>query len=177
ALLYSQEVGVAGALGIAAALALRSDRLRALAWTAAAGAVTLAPAVAYIASQGALADTVDNLFLFPRIRVLGFGGMPFPPLAPTLESLCAYFVPVVLGVSGVATAARLLGGERGARVGTELALFVFGALLFTTALSRPDDTHFAFAAPPALVLLAGLAEEAARLPRARAPPHRARSRA
>src|SRR5262249_28683001 len=110
----------------------------------------------------------ENLFLFPRIRVLGFGGVPFPPLALTSYALCAYFPPVVLGASGVATAARLLGGERGARVDTELALFVFGALLFTAGLSRADMTHFAFAAPPALVLLAGMAEDAARLAVSRA---------
>ena len=174
ALLYSQEVGVACAVGVAAALALRTDRFRALAWTTAGGAATLAPAVAYIAAQGALAATVDNLFLFPRIRVLGFGGVPFPPLALTSYSLCAYFPPVVLGASGFATATRLLGGERGARVGTELALLVFGALLFTAALSRPDMTHFAFAAPPAFVLLAGLAEDAARLAATRAAPAAAR---
>lgn len=89
--------------------------------------------------------------------------------------LCAYFAPVVLGVSGVATAARLLGGERGARAATELALLVFGALLFSAALSRPDMTHFAFAAPPALVLLAGLVEDAARLAASRAAPLVARA--
>jgi len=168
ALLYSQEVGVACALAVVAALALRPDRVRVLAWTAAGGAALLAPAVAYIAAQGALAATIDNLFVFPRIRVLGFGALPFPALALARETLVAYFVPVVLGVSGIATAARWLGGERGARVGVELALFVFGALLFAAALSRPDTNHFAFAAPPALVLLAGLVEDAALLAASRA---------
>jgi hypothetical protein len=170
ALLYSQEVGVACAVAVAAALVLRPDRVRALAWSALGGASVLAPALAYIGAQGALGATFENLFLFPRIRVLGFGGLPFPALDLSSEALRAYFVPVVLAVSGFATAVRLLGGERGARVATELALFVFGLLLFSAALSRPDTTHFAFAAPPALVLLAGLVEDGAVLAASRAAP-------
>jgi hypothetical protein len=158
-LLYSQEVGVACGVGAATALVLRADRVRALGWTALGAAALLVPTAGYIAAQGALGATLDNLFLFPRIRMLGFGGMPFPALAWTTDSLRAYFVPTVLAVSGFATAVRLAGGDRGARTSTELALFVFGILLFSAALSRPDTTHFAFAAAPALVLLAGLVED------------------
>jgi len=63
-------------------------------------------------------------------------------------------------VSAFSTATKLLRGGRDARVVTEVALFIFGALLFSAALSRPDDTHFEFVAPPALVLLTGLVEDA-----------------
>ena len=169
-LLYSQEVGVACGAGVAATLALRADRMRALGWSALGAGALLAPAVAYIAAQGALGATLDNLFLFPRIRMLGFGGLPFPALAWATEPLRAYFVPAVLAVSGFATAVRLLGGDRGARTSTELALFVFGLLLFSSALSRPDTTHFAFVAAPALVLLAGLVEDGVAQVAARAAP-------
>jgi hypothetical protein len=169
-LLYSQEVGVTCGVGAAAALALRPDRVRAFGWSAVGAAALLVPAVGYIAAQGALGATLDNLFLFPRIRVLGFGGLPFPAFAWSTESLRAYFVPAVLGVSGFATAVRLLGGDRGARTSTELALFLFGLLLFSAALSRPDTTHFAFVAAPALVLLAGLVEDAVVLAAARVAP-------
>ncbi len=160
ALLYSQEVGVACCVAAGLVLLLRTDRVRAILWTSLGGAIVLAPALGYIAARGALAATVDNLFLFPRTRLLGFGALPFPALAPTAESLRAYFTPAVLVVSGFVTATKLLCGERDARTLTELALFVFGALLFSTALSRPDDTHLAFALPPALVLLGGLVESA-----------------
>lgn len=160
ALLYSQEVGVACCAAAGAVLLLRTDRVRAILWTSLGGTIVLAPALAYIAVQGALGATFDNLFLFPRTRLLGFAALPFPALAPTAESLRAYFSPVVLAVSGFVTATKLLGGERDARTLTESALVIFGALLFSTALSRPDETHLAFALPPALVLLTGLVERA-----------------
>jgi hypothetical protein len=170
ALLYSQEVGIAGSLAVAAALALRRDRWSAFAWTALGGAALLAPAVAYIAAQGALGATIDNLFLFPRVRMLGFGALPFPAFEWEAYSLRAYLIPAFLTAAGFATGTRLLAGERGARVSTELALFVFGLLLFSSALSRPDSTHFAFAAPPALVLIAGLVEDAVCLATTRTAP-------
>jgi hypothetical protein len=159
-LLYSQEVGVTCAVGVATALLLRPDRVRAFGWTTLGGVALLAPFVAYIAARGALGATVDNLFLFPRTRVLGFGGLPFPALQWTAASLRAYWAPAVLVTSGFATATKLFSGERSARVATELALLVFGLLLFAAALSRPDDTHLVFALPPALVLLALWLEDA-----------------
>ena len=160
ALLFSQEVGIACAAGAGVALLTRPGRLRALAWTAAGGAAVVAPWAAFIAAHGALGATLDNLFLFPRTRVLGFGAYAFPELAPSAESLRAYVFPALLGVAGFAVATRVLRGERGEREAAEIGLFVFGALLFLSALSRPDSTHFIFAAPPALVLLAGLMEDA-----------------
>ena len=160
ALLYSQEVGVACCAAAGAALLLRTDRVRAILWTGLGGGIVLAPALAYIAAHGALGATFDNLFLFPRTRLLGFAALPFPALAPTAASLFAYFSPVVLAVSGFVTATKLLCGKDDARTLTELALVVFGVLLFITALSRPDETHLAFALPPALVLLTGLVERA-----------------
>jgi hypothetical protein len=161
ALLYSQEVGIACALATVATLLLRpAERTIGILWTALGAALVLVPATVYLAATNALGATLENLFLFPRIRILGFAALPFPPLAPNAESLRAYFVPAVLAVSAFSTATKLLRGLRDARVLTEVALFVFGALLFSAALSRPDETHFAFTAPPALVLLTGLFEDA-----------------
>jgi hypothetical protein len=121
----------------------------------------LAPLGLYLVAVGALGATFENLFLFPRTRLLGFGALPFPALELTSESLRAWWVPAVLVATGFATATKLLRGARDARTRSEVALFVLGALLFSGGLSRPDDTHFAFAAPPVLLLLAELVEEAA----------------
>src|SRR5262249_14019701 len=87
-------------------------------------------------------------------------GTPFPALAWDTYAERAYLVPALLGVAGFTTGTRLLTGERGGRVSAELALFLFGLLLFSAALSRPDPTHFVFAAPPVLVVVAGLVEDA-----------------
>jgi hypothetical protein len=151
--LYSQEVGIACGAGVGVGLLWRSDRVRAIGWVTLGGVAALAPFVAYIAARGALAATFDNLFLFARIRVLGFGALPFPALAWSAESLRGYVTPALLVATGFETARKLAAGERDMRTLTELALFAFGFLLFSSALSRADDTHFQFALPPALVLL------------------------
>jgi hypothetical protein len=161
ALLYSQEVGIACGLAVGLALILQPNhRMMSILWTAFGYALVLVPAVIYLAATDSLSATVDNLFLFPRIRMLGFAAFPFPSFAFNPESLRAYFVPAVLVAAGFLIATKLLFGLRDARAFTELALFIFGALLFGAALSRPDNPHFAFVAPPALMLLAGLVETA-----------------
>ena len=168
ALLYSQEVGIACALGVFVAFLIRRRAcLRESFWTVVGLALVLMPVAVYLIATNSLYATVDNLFLFPRVRMLGFGALPFPRLTLSSESMRAYFVPAVLAVSAFATATKLLRGVMSPTVLTEIALFIFGAVLFSAALSRPDDTHFAFVAPPAFVLLTGLLEEwcfAARVP-------------
>lgn len=161
ALLYSQEVGIACGCAITIVLLVRSrEQPIALLWSAVGGAIVLIPAVIYLAMSNSLGATVQNLFLFPRVRMLGFAAFPFPRFALNVESMRAYFAPAVLVVSGFLTCIKLLQGFRTARVFAELTLFFFGLLLFTSALSRPDDPHFIFAAGPALMLLAGLLETA-----------------
>jgi hypothetical protein len=161
AFLYSQEIGIACGLAVAVVLIFQpSERAITLWWTALGLALILIPAALYLAATNSLGATVENLFLFPRIRMLGFAAFPFPRFALNAESLRAYFVPAVLAGSAFFTATKLLRGFRDARVFTELALFIFGTFLFTAALSRPDDVHLSFVVPPALMLLAGLLETA-----------------
>ena len=160
ALLYSQEIGIACGFAIFLALILQPKRAMSTLWTGLGVTLVLFPAAIYLAATNSLGPTIDNLFLFPRVRMLGFAAFPFPRFALNAESLRAYFVPAVLVVSAFFTVTKLLSGFRDARVFTELALFIFGALLFTSALSRPDNPHFAFVVPPALMLLAGLLENA-----------------
>jgi hypothetical protein len=46
------------------------------------------------------------------------------------------------------------------RTWTQTALVIFGIVLFSAAVSRPDDIHLPFVLPPALILLTGLLEDA-----------------
>jgi hypothetical protein len=161
ALMYSPEVGIAGALAIGLVLILRpKQRAAALFWTTFGIALILIPIAIYLAAANSLGATVENLFLFPRVRMLGFAALPFPRLTLNADSLRAYFVPAALAVAAFATATKILCGLLDTRSLTELALIVFGMILFTAALSRPDDAHFAFVVPPALMLLTGLLEDA-----------------
>ena len=159
-ILYSQEVGIAVAVAVAAVLVFRSDRRTSgILWTMLGCSLALAPAVIYLIATQSLGATFENLFLFPRVRMLGFAAQPFPALSLNSSSLRAYFIPAVLVVASFWTTTKLLRGYRDARSLTELALIIFGALLFTAALSRPDDAHFPFVFPPALVLLCVLSED------------------
>ena len=97
--------------------------------------------------------------LFSKVRLLGFGALVFPPLEYTSESLRDYFVPAVIVVAAFSVAIKLLRGQRDSRTFTELALVVFGGVLFSAAVSRPDDIHLPFVAPPALILLTVLLED------------------
>ena len=161
ALLYSQEVGIACGVAIAIVLLfIPLARVKNLIWISIGFLFVLLPALIYLIATHSLAATIDNLFLFPRIRMLGFGGLPFPRLAFTNYSLTAYFVPGVLVVSAFATCTKLLRGCRDASVLAQIMLIFFGALVFTPALSRADGTHFAFAAPPAVILLVSLIDDA-----------------
>jgi hypothetical protein len=111
-------------------------------------------------ASGSLGSTIYDAILFSRVRVLGFGALVFPGLALTVESLRAYFTPAVLVVAAFFTAIKLLRGECDAHVLIEMALVIFGAFLFNVAVSRPDDIHLPFVAPPALILLALMLENA-----------------
>lgn len=171
-LLYSPEVGISCVAAIALVLLLHSRRWFAILWTMSGAAILLAPAILYLITTSSLAATIDNAILFSRVRTLGFGALAFPRLELTMESAVAYFTPAVLVISAFFTATRLLRGERDARVLTKTALFLFGALLFNAAVSRPDDIHLPFVAPPALILFTSLLEDASfalRLPNQRIP--------
>ncbi|HVP14134.1 MAG TPA: hypothetical protein VMS88_01245, partial [Terriglobales bacterium] len=180
ALFYSQEVGVSAALGVVAALAVATwsararDRLVAFGALVGGAALVVIPLLALFAAQGALGETLDNLFVFPRVRMLGYAAYAFPsfdrgvalflsgapPEVARLTAL-AYFGPVALAVAAVVLALRAL---RGPLAGRDIALgavLIFGALLFQSGLSRPDSPHLLFCLPPALVLLACFMEEAA----------------
>lgn len=161
ALLFSQEVGIASAMAIGIVLIFQPDRRMMSILSAALGAaLVLIPALIYLAATSSFGATVENFFLFPRVRVLGFAAFPFPRFEGNLESLRAYFLPAVLVVSAFVTSIKFLRGDRDARTFAELGLFIFGAVLFTAPLSRPDNPHFAFALAPGLMLLSGLLETA-----------------
>ena len=160
ALLYSPEVGISCTVAIAPVLLLNARRWFAIFLTILGAVIVIAPATLYLVASGSLGSTIYDAILFSRVRVLGFGALVFPGLALTVESLRAYFTPAVLVVAAFFTAIKLLRGERDAHVLIEMALVIFGAFLFNVAVSRPDDIHLPFVAPPALILLALMLENA-----------------
>ena len=66
-LLYSPEIGVASIIAVAIVLLLKAS-LRATLWTGFGMILVLAPAGIYLATIGALKETIDDLFLFSRFN-------------------------------------------------------------------------------------------------------------
>ena len=149
ALLYSPEAGASCAVAFVVVRLLHPSRRFGLLWTIKGTIVVLAPTVLYLIATNSLWATINNVRLFSRERLLGFGALIFPQLEFTAESLRAYFVPAVIAVAAFSVATKLLRGQRDARTLTELALVLFGGALFNAAVSRPDDVHLPFVAPPA----------------------------
>ena len=160
ALLYSPEAGTSCAIAIAIVLIMHPRRWFGILWSAIGVALVALPATFYLIATHSLTATIDNMTLFSRVRLLGFGALVFPPFAFSLESLRAYFTPAMLVIAAFIVATKLLRGERDARVWTQTALVIFGIVLCNAAISRPDETHLAFVLPPVLILLCGLLEEA-----------------
>jgi hypothetical protein len=184
ALSYSQEVGLSAAVGVGVALLAGGRRggssfarwAGEFGWLAAGVAIVVGPLLALFAAQGALGATLHNLFIFPRVRMLGYAAYAFPVFDQGVgrflseggpagwEALrtvvLAYFSPAVLAVSAFVLVLRGLRGQMTSRLFALVAVLVFGLLLFQSPLSRPDGVHLLFALPPALVLLVCFFEEA-----------------
>jgi hypothetical protein len=183
ALFYSQEVGLSAAVGIGVALlacggrggSSFARRAGEFGWLAAGIAVVVGPLLVLFAAQGALGATLHNLFIFPRVRMLGYAAYAFPAFHQGVGRflseggpagwnalrtvVLAYFTPAVLAVSAFVLVLRGLRDQMTSRLFALAAVLVFGLLLFQSPLSRPDGTHLVFALPPALVLLVCLLEE------------------
>ena len=192
ALFYSQEVGVSAAVAVTIALLIGQWQARAplgrqareFGFLAAGGALVVVPMLVLLVRQGALGATIENLFIFPRVRMLGYAAYAFPPFDEGLRRLSsgpgpadweviravarAYFAPAVLVVSAFLVATRILRGEATRRLPAFMALLVFGGLVFQSPLSRPDGPHLLFALPPVLVLLVCFLEQAGLVAVARA---------
>jgi hypothetical protein len=179
-LFFSQEAGVAAALAVASALAFDPagrgagwrDAGRQLLFLVVGFSMTAVPVVAYYAARGAVSPMFENLFGFARLRMLGHGGQPFPNLLDTiatwtsspsdatrealLETLAVYFGPALYAFTAFRIGAQTLAGRYAPHLAAQLALVVYGSVLFFSPLSRPDTTHVLFAMPPAFVLAVDL---------------------
>jgi hypothetical protein len=119
----------------------------------------LVPYGSYLASRGALYATIENLFFFGKVRLLGFGGLPIPGLltafsggASWLDVARIYVCPFIYAVSLSICAWRFLVRRHEETDSFVCGLTILGILMYNSALSRPDAAHIGFAAPPAILL-------------------------
>jgi hypothetical protein len=180
---YSQEVGLVANLVVVATL-FTSGWIRNVSW----GQLTLelclllsgfsiiaVPILCYFAWLGAIKHMVTNLFIYPRIVVLGFGGLPFRSLWEAirlfvqqpllyrpylLSTIWFYIPPAIYIVSAYVLTLRFIRGPVTERLLGMVGILIFGLILFRSSLARSDLSHIFFASPPALILLVCLMEVA-----------------
>lgn len=133
-------------------------RGQALGWYILATVISAAPMTLYLVSHGAGAALIDSLVGYPRLVMLGFGGLPFPDLRALLnafrEHAIHYSVLVIYVVAFVACAIALISGDRSPRTVLTFGLTLFGLLLFRQALGRSGTDQTLKVMIPAVLISA-----------------------
>lgn len=171
--LFSQEAGICSALSVftmvsVARLPERDVRsfLGIAALVLAGFAASVAPTLGYFASKGVLREVVDALFVHARLLGLGFAALPFPDFGDFLKAPLSgnasyfYWMIFVYILSALYLVPLMVLRRRDPDTVLRVALLVFGALLYRSALSRSDEFHATFVSPPAVLLLFLFLDEA-----------------
>ena len=174
-LLFSQEVGLCAVIATGGFLFLEAHaagsyrRLAAQAGlVAAGGSLMVLPMLGYFYSRGSLGRFFESLYGYPKLVTLGFGSLPFPPLAAFLTAPLsggAYFPYWMIGIyllAAVSLLVLLSLGPGNREIHFRAALLVFGMLLFRAALGRSDESHYFFALLPALMLAVLMLDDSVR---------------
>ena len=164
--LFSQEVAFCAIITVGSILLLKklfratwSHLVREYLFLGMGFIISVAPLLIYFLMNDALHPFFGNMYEYPRLVTLGYGAIPFPdlaeffrtPMAPLvfdnywiifLYILTALYIIPILSLKKVDNTALLI-----------LSLFLFGILLFRTALGRASLEQAAHVAPPALLLL------------------------
>jgi hypothetical protein len=171
--LYSPETGICALLATAVPalfMAVRRGMGGAVGRLAAfaAGLASTVVTVVWVGFSGSMTEKTGALFEYLRLYSAGFYSLPFPPLeVPSSgnagdivlfllqDGWLGYAQPVIYIVVALETsAAAITGTFREKRRWLELALLVFGAASFRTAMGRSDLIHIRMASPAAVILLA-----------------------
>lgn len=121
--------------------------------------LSLLPLGIYFWLRGALLDIAANIYSAPKLYMLGFGALPFPPpsdlfrVSSCLGALFFYwplFVFIVISLRIVPAAILRRSTVQDTFL---LSLLLYGIVLFRSALGRSDDYHLYMVSQPAFLLL------------------------
>ena len=165
-LLFSHEAGICSALALAACMTLHAAAERdyralpgRVMFIACGGMATLMPMILYLSVKGAIGPVFSMLYEYPKLMTLGYSSMPFPSFASFLAAplssgaLLHYGIIAVYICTAVFLAPLLLMGRLNRDYILTAGLFVFGVLLYRSALGRSDHYHVYYASQPAFLLI------------------------
>lgn len=119
--------------------------------------ISAAPMVLYLFFKGAFIPFIGSLYGFPRLTMLGYGGIPAPTLKdfaskPLGPSLFYYWVILFYSLVALYVASSLLLGKINRDNLLKLSILVFGVLLFVVAVRRYSQMNVAKVFLPCIIL-------------------------
>lgn len=165
--LFSQEVGVCACIASTAYLGLKmfmgpnsgNVTVKQLSMFMIGFTFVMLPFITYFSLNGALKPFLENMFSYPHLVMLGYGGIAFPSLYHALQSPFApvvfdnYWILSIYVVTASVLITRLILGKLDEKDLRWFYLLIFGLLLFRSALGRSGVEKAYFVAPPAFLLL------------------------
>ena len=164
-LLFSQEAGICSIVSVAVTFLIYS--LSRHSWRVFENEcilflmgclISAAPLLIYLFIKGAWMPFIDSLFGFPKLSVLGYGGLPAPALKnfiahPLGKSLFFYWVIFLYVFTAIYLIPLLLIREIKRDNLLKMSVLVFGILLFMVAVRRysPENVYKVFI--PGVLLL------------------------
>jgi len=166
AFLYSQEIGVCALVASSVYLGFRvclersaGEAVRPMLAFVAGFISMVTPFLIYFGLNGALVPFLEDLFSYPRLVMLGYGGVAFPGILHALQSPLSpmvfdnYWIISVYIVILVLLLTRILMCKVDLKTMIILYIVVFGIVLFRSALGRASVEKAHFVAIPAFMLL------------------------
>jgi hypothetical protein len=164
-LLFSQEVGLCSTIAVCIFLAAEclaerrmADLVREVMLMLGALMVSLLPMLGYFWFRGALGSFIKMLLEYPHLVQLGYANISFPSLSSFLATpldpglLMHYWLLLIYAalLTLLIPSVFLKRTDRGLHM--QLAILVFGLILFRSALGRSDEYHVYYASQPAFIL-------------------------
>ena len=121
--------------------------------------ISTLPFLIYFFTKDSLGFFFESLYGYPKLVILGFGGLPFPDLEKFLKNPFAashfifYFTIFTYIFSAIFIVTSISLKKNDNKTFLKISLLVFGALLFRVALGRSDMDKAFFVSPPAFLLL------------------------
>lgn len=164
--LFSQEVGMCAFLATTSFLVLETYKRQELSklprrfleyFTG--YILTVAPFGLYFFSKGALGSLLENMFSYPRLVMLGYGGLAFPSLMEVIEFPFSpmvfdnYWLVFVYAVAACLLITRITVSRIDVQALAASYVIIFGVLLFRSALARSSVGKAYWVSPPMFLIL------------------------
>ena len=119
--------------------------------------VSILPMLFYLYVKGALISSIEDMYLYTKVFMLGYGGLPFPAFRefiamPFSADLLFYWPILFYAFAAIYLAVLLTLGNRDRDVMLKVSLLIFGMLVFRRALGRSNWEDVDKVLAPAVLL-------------------------